>query len=54
VPGRRRTGCWCAEAHGLVARTADGAFRLGSRLAELAARADPGCSLGAAADRVMR
>jgi DNA-binding IclR family transcriptional regulator len=41
------------EAHGLVARTADGAFRLGPRLAELAARADPGLDLGAAAGRVL-
>src|ERR1019366_7494626 len=30
------------ETHGLVARTAGGAFRLGPRLAELATRADPG------------
>ncbi len=41
------------EAHGLVARTTDGAFRLGPRLAELAARADPGLDLGAAAGRVL-
>ena len=41
------------EAHGLVARTADGAFRLGPRLAELAARAEPGLDLGAAAGRVL-
>jgi len=41
------------EAHGLVARTSGGAFRLGPRLAELAARADPGIDLGAAADGVL-
>lgn len=41
------------ETHGLVARTADGAFRLGPRLAELAARAGPGLDLGAAAGGVL-
>jgi DNA-binding IclR family transcriptional regulator len=41
------------EAHGLVARTPGGAFRLGPRLAELAARADPGLDLGAIADGVL-
>ena len=41
------------ETHGLVARTPGGAFRLGPRLAELAARADPGLDLGAAADSVL-
>jgi len=41
------------ETHGLVARTADGAFRLGPRLAELAARAGPGLDLGAAARGVL-
>jgi DNA-binding IclR family transcriptional regulator len=41
------------ETHGLVARTADGAFRLGPRLAELATRADPGLQLGAIADGVI-
>ena len=41
------------EAHGLVARTAGGAFRLGPRLAELALRAEPGLQLGAIADGVL-
>jgi DNA-binding IclR family transcriptional regulator len=34
------------QTHGLVARTAEGAFRLGPRLAELAVRAEPGLQLG--------
>ena len=41
------------EAHGLVARTAEGAFRLGPRLAQLAARAEPGFQLGPVADGVL-
>ncbi|HEY7144784.1 MAG TPA: IclR family transcriptional regulator [Streptosporangiaceae bacterium] len=40
------------ESHGLVARTADGEFRLGPRLAELAA-ADPGMQLAVLADGVL-
>ena len=41
------------ETHGLVARTAGGAFRLGPRLAELATRADPGLQLSAIAEGVL-
>jgi DNA-binding IclR family transcriptional regulator len=41
------------ESHGLVARTADGAFRLGPRLAELAARAEPGVPLAVVAEGVL-
>jgi DNA-binding IclR family transcriptional regulator len=41
------------QAHGLVARTADRAFRLGPRLAELAVRAEPGLQLAAIADGVL-
>jgi len=42
------------EAHGLVARAATGAFRLGPRLAELAARAGRGLELGALAGPALR
>jgi DNA-binding IclR family transcriptional regulator len=41
------------EAHGLVARDASGAFRLGPRLTELAARADPALDLAALAGPVL-
>jgi DNA-binding IclR family transcriptional regulator len=41
------------EAHGLVARDASGAFRLGPRLTELAARADPALDLAAVAGSVL-
>ncbi|MGO9297268.1 MAG: IclR family transcriptional regulator [Streptosporangiaceae bacterium] len=41
------------EAHGLVARAADGAFRLGPRLTELAVRADPAIELAAVAAPVL-
>src|SRR5215469_5707075 len=37
------------EVHGMVARGADGAFRLGPRLTELAARSGPGLGLAALA-----
>jgi DNA-binding IclR family transcriptional regulator len=41
------------EVHGLVGRTADGAFRLGPRLTELALRADHGLELGTLAAGVL-
>jgi DNA-binding IclR family transcriptional regulator len=41
------------EAHGLVARNASGAFRLGPRLTELAFRADPALDLAALAGPVL-
>src|SRR5580704_2518823 len=41
------------EAHGLVARDAAGAFRLGPRLAELAFRADPAMDLATLASPVL-
>ncbi len=41
------------ETHGLVARGAGGAFRLGPRLAELAVRADPAVELAALAAPVL-
>lgn len=41
------------EAHGLVARTPGGAFRLGPRLTELAARAGRGLELGTMAGPVL-
>jgi DNA-binding IclR family transcriptional regulator len=42
------------EAHGLVGRDAAGAFRLGPRLTELAARAGRGLELGTLAEPVLR
>jgi DNA-binding IclR family transcriptional regulator len=41
------------EHHGLVGRDGDGAFRLGSRLTELALRAGPGVDLGTLAAPVL-
>src|SRR5258708_5957635 len=41
------------ESHGLVDRSADGAFRLGPRLTELALRAGPGLGLGRIASGVL-
>jgi DNA-binding IclR family transcriptional regulator len=41
------------EAHGLVARDAAGAFRLGPRLTELASRADPALELASVAGPVL-
>jgi DNA-binding IclR family transcriptional regulator len=41
------------EAHGLVARDADGQFRLGPRLTELAMRADPSFDLAAVSGPVL-
>jgi DNA-binding IclR family transcriptional regulator len=41
------------ESHGMVGRDAAGAFRLGPRLTELAARADGGLELGALAGPVL-
>ncbi len=41
------------ETHGLVGRDADGAFRLGPRLTELALRADRGLELGTLASGVL-
>jgi DNA-binding IclR family transcriptional regulator len=41
------------ESHGLVGRGADGTFRLGPKLTELALRAGPGLGLGALASGVL-